>query len=151
MALMQTLIIGTVLQQSEMAHNVPSAMFDGGDVVEDADEYMANHPLTTLFGDTARVRILVALLEAGEPLNPSRIAEHAGLEAESTWYRNKDELLDAGIIVQSGSAGNSPLYRIAGGDGLPDGDDRVQCLEKLADWTARALRDTDDDSDTDDG
>lgn len=129
-----------------MALDQPRA--DGGDVVDGADDYMANHPLTTLFGDNARVRILVALLEAGEPLNPTAIVEHAGLEAASTWYRNKDELLASDLVVESGQAGNSPLYRLATEEELPEGDDRADCLEKLADWTARALRDTNGDTDT---
>jgi len=112
----------------------------GEDVSQTVDGYMENHPLTTLLGDSARIRILIALLEAGEPLNPTRIVDQAGVDSKTTWYRNKDDLLRSGLVVESGQAGNSPLYRLATEDELPEGDDRADCLDKLADWTARALR-----------
>lgn len=103
------------------------------------DGFIDNHPLVKLLGDTPRPRILAVLLQAGEPLNPARIYERAGI-AERTWYNHVDDLLETGLVVQSGMAGNSPLYRFATEEELSEGDDRVEALEKLTDWTAHALR-----------
>jgi hypothetical protein len=129
------------------------ATTDGGDTVDDVDAYMENHPLTTLFDDTPRTRLLIVFLEAGEPLNPSRIIEQAGI-GQNTWYTHRDELVESGIIVESGHAGNSPLYRIADPD--EDGvtglaDERAVWLDKIADYTARAVHGFGDESDSDGG
>lgn len=119
-----------------------ASMTDESDseTVETVAEHTARHPLVQLLGDSPRIRILAVLLEAGEPLNPTRIYERAGV-AERTWYNHVDALEASGIMVQTGQAGNSPLYALARDEDAPDGDDRVECLEKLADWTATALRD----------
>lgn len=109
------------------------------DIVETAAEATANHPLVQVLGDSPRIRILTVLLEAGEPLNPTRITERAGI-AKRTWCNHKDALLETGITIQTGSAGNSPLYELATDEHLPEGDDRVECLHKIADSTAAALR-----------
>lgn len=96
-------------------------------------DVVENHPLVQLVGDHARARILVALYTAAEPLNPHRIVERAGLGSNSTWYRNKDELLETGLVVQSGNAGNAPLYRLA------KDDPRVDALDVLVERTSAAI------------
>lgn len=115
---------------------------DGGDeTAETAAEYMAGHALVRALGDTPRIRILAAFLDADQPMNPATIAEQAAIE-RTTWYNHSDELLDTGLIVQDGKAGNSPLYRLADPDRddvLAEGDRRAEWLDKIADFTGAAV------------
>lgn len=100
------------------------------------EELLQQRPLLKLFDDGPRVRILSVLLDAEQPPNPTRIVERAEI-GERSWYNHKDPLLETGLVVEAGHAGNSPLYAI------PDrGDDvRVEWLEKLRDWTGAYIRD----------
>lgn len=117
------------------------------ETIDTAAEAVASDPLVQLFGDSPRTRILVVLRDAAEPMNPASIYEQAGI-AQRTWYNHVDALEETGLMVQSGQAGNSPLYRLANEDELPRGDDRVECLHKLTDWTSRSLRENRTQNDT---
>lgn len=92
-------------------------------------------PLPQLFGDTAKTRIIRALLQSyPRRLNPNRIVEVAGLDSRTSWYNHRDDLLATGLVIEDENAGNSPLYRLAD-------DDRVEALEVIRDLTAADLRD----------
>ena len=71
-----------------------------------------DHPLTALFGDGARQRFVAVFLDADVALNPTEACRRADVERQS-WYRHVDDLEDSGLVVQVGTAGNSPLYRAA--------------------------------------
>lgn len=107
------------------------------DIITDLKDLTEQSPFLDLFGTEAKARILHVLLATPEPLNPSRIVDRAGLGDRHSWYDNKDDLLATGLVVQTGNAGNSPLYALA------EDDPRIEALEKLHDFTAAALRDTD--------
>lgn len=114
-----------------------TARTDGGnEYVEGVEESVQDDPLVVLFGDHAKARMLMALLDAHpRTLNPADIVDNAGLGSRQTWYNNKDDLLETGLVGETGSAGNSPLY------GLVD-DDRVEWLENLRSATAAELRES---------
>lgn len=101
------------------------------DVAETPGELIEQHPLVQLFGTHAKARVVAVLLEADQPLNPTRIQERADIHHD-TWYRVRDDLLDSGIIVEAGQAGNSPLYAVPD----PSDDQRTQWLRSLTDWTS---------------
>lgn len=111
---------------------------DDVDVLETAEDIIQQEPLMLLFGDNARVRFLRVLLDAHAPLNPSRIAEQANVDV-STWYEHRDDLEASGLVEQTGTAGNSPLYTLADAED----DKRREWLEKLRDWTNAYRRDGD--------
>lgn len=91
------------------------------------------HPLVEIFGDSAQVRVLAALLNHHpKPLNGASVAEAADIDA-STFHRHKEAIL-AGLVEQQGKAGNSPLY------GLPD-DERTEALADLRAFQGAARRD----------
>ena len=121
----------------------PTDVAERDDIASTPEELMDAHPLTTLFDDGPRVRILIAFLQAGEPLNPDRVIERAGI-GRRTWYNHIYDLIESGLVVESGNAGNSPLYRLPEPGELPEGDDRVEALEKLTDWTRHALNNPED-------
>lgn len=108
----------------------PDDIPDDVDVLETAEDIIQQEPLMLLFGDNARVRFLRVLLDANAPLNPSRIAEQANVDI-STWYDHRDDLEASGLVEQTGTAGNSPLYALVDADE----DRRREWLEKLRDWT----------------
>lgn len=119
-------------QAPDEATDVP----DGVRIIEDQEDLIRQDPLIRLFGTHAKTRILMTLLQAPDPLNPSRICEVANIHSD-TWYEHRDDLLGTGIIVQSGMAGNSPLYKLV----EADEDKRAGWLSKLSDWTAAYVRD----------
>lgn len=101
-----------------------------------ADGYdVRDRQLVSLFDDGPRVRILSVLLDAEQPLNPTRIQDRAEISAK-TWYNHRDDLLDTGLVREVGQAGNSPLYA------MPDReeDPRVTALQQLVDYTAAYRR-----------
>lgn len=107
------------------------------EVVENVEDLIEQDPLIMLFGDHARARILMALLDAyPQPMNPTAIVEQAQVSRQS-WYRHKDQLLQTGMVKEAAKAGNSPLYSLAD----PDDDPRVEWLQKLRDWTGAFRRD----------
>jgi len=120
-------------ETDDAAENEPTD--DNGDVVTDVSQLTAESPLVTLFGTHAKTRILHVLLDAGEPLNPSRICDRAGFGSAHSWYSHKDDLLATGLVEQTGTAGNSPLFALA------EDDPRVEALHKLFDLTNAALMD----------
>lgn len=84
-----------------MAQQDPDAVDAAGDTV-----------LTDVFGGHAKVKILTALLgESDRDLNPTEIARLAGID-RSTFYEHVDDLLAYGIVEQTRTVGNSPMYRI---------------------------------------
>jgi hypothetical protein len=106
-------------------------------VVDNVEDLIEQEPLVMLFGDHARVRIVMALLDAyPQAINPASIVDQANVSRQS-WYRNKDDLLATGLIKEVGQAGNSPLYALVD----IDEDRRVEWLQKLRDWTASFRRD----------
>jgi len=105
-------------------------------VIDNPEDLIENEPLVSLFGDHARTRILMALLDAyPKPMNPTAIVEKANISRQS-WYRHHEGLLDAGIMEKVGNAGNSPLYALVD----DDDDARVEWLQKLRDWTGAYQR-----------
>lgn len=79
----------------------------------DSDEAAAEHTvLTDVLGDHPKVLILVALLgESDRDRNPTEIARLAGID-RSTFYEHVDDLLEYGVVEQTRTVGNSPMYAI---------------------------------------
>jgi len=68
--------------------------------------------LTDVLGTHAKVKLLVMLLSHNDrDLNPTEIARMAGID-RSTFYEHVDDLLAYGMIEQTRTVGNSPMYRI---------------------------------------
>ena len=69
-------------------------------------------PLTHLFGPSGNVKILSALLQARhKELTISEIHRISGV-ARNTVYLNIDDLVELGIVRQSGQRGDSRLFQI---------------------------------------
>jgi len=102
------------------------------------EEMIADSPLAVLFGDHAKTRMLIALADAyPQPLTAADVVDNAGLGSRQSWYDYRDDLLNTGLVVQTGKAGNSPLYSLAE---PTDGDPRTDWLRNLRDATGAALR-----------
>jgi predicted transcriptional regulator len=68
--------------------------------------------LTDVLGTHAKVKLLVVLLSHNDrDLNPTEISRMAGID-RSTFYEHVDDLLAYGMIEQTRTVGNSPMYRI---------------------------------------
>lgn len=68
--------------------------------------------LTDVIGNHAKVKLLVVLLSHHDrDLNPTEISRMAGID-RSTFYEHVDDLLAYGLIEQTRTVGNSPMYRI---------------------------------------
>jgi hypothetical protein len=111
------------------------------DVIDSTEDMIERHPLVQLFGSSVRAKVLVVLLDAEQPLNPSTIQERADINHQS-WYdalqgREDDDLglEDTGMVKQVGNAGNSPLYAV------PDAkaDLRTEWLQNTRDWTSAVM------------
>lgn len=79
------------------------------------DQEIDSDALVQLLSPEAKLRIVAAVLEegaGGEIFNPSAIYEHDGVSRDA-WYRYHEDLEDAGLIMQDGRVGNSPVYRLA--------------------------------------
>lgn len=77
-----------------------------------ADPVGVDTTLSDVLGDHPKVRILTVLLsESGRDLNPSEIARIGGID-RSTFYEHKDDLLAYGVMEQTRTVGNSPMYQI---------------------------------------
>lgn len=120
-------------------NDIDAAADGGGETIDNYPDALREDPLVYLFGDHAKTRLLVALLQSPEPLNPSQIVEQADLESRTSWYRNKDDLFATGLVEQVDKVGNSPKYDIA------VDDDRVEWLEKLRDFTVQPLNESRED------
>lgn len=126
----------TPIQESRRGSDGDSTDDGTPEVVDNVEDLIEQDPLIKMFGDHARARILMALLDAyPQPMNPTAIVEQAKVSRQ-TWYRHKDDLLETGIIQEAAKAGNSPLYSLAD----PDEDPRIEWLQKLRDWTATHQR-----------
>lgn len=78
---------------------------------DELEPYAEGTPLTVLFGSSARVRIVSALLgEDDYDVNVSDLARLAGV-ARSTVYEHIDELRALGVVEQTRTVGDSPMYR----------------------------------------
>lgn len=76
------------------------------------DPYAKDTPLTWIFSNNSRVRIIAALLsEADRDLNISDIARVAGI-SRSAVYDNIEPLEEHGIINQTREIGDSTMYEI---------------------------------------
>jgi|GEM_PF-2769415 len=109
------------------------------DAITTLEEGIQADPLIRLFGDHAKARILMVLVNFKKiPLNPTNIVQKAGLSSRQSWYDYRDELLKSGLVVElDEKAGNSPLYALAD----PEDDPRTEWLEKIYDWTGTYYRD----------
>lgn len=74
--------------------------------------YAENTPLTWIFGNHSKTRIIAALLsESDRDLNISDIARIAGI-SRSAVYDNLNELQEWGVIVETRQIGSSTMYKI---------------------------------------
>jgi DNA-binding transcriptional ArsR family regulator len=104
------------------------------------ESYGDEAPLTYLFGNSARVKILgVFISEKGRDLNVSEISRQAGV-ARSTVYNNLDPLKKLGVIVHTRDSrdGNSPRYQ------LNEDSDIAKILYQLEGYTLKELIDSED-------
>ena len=77
-----------------------------------AEAYADDTVLTDVLGPHAKVKILVVLIADNDrDLNPTEISRMAGID-RSTFYEHVDDLLAYGMIEQTRTVGNSPMYRI---------------------------------------
>lgn len=71
-----------------------------------------NTVLTDVLGNHPKVKIIVALLgESNHDRNATELSRLAGID-RSTFYEHLDDLLAYGIVEQTRTVGNSPMYRI---------------------------------------
>jgi len=83
---------------------------------EGAEAAAENTVLTDVLGDHPKVKIIVALLgESDHDRNPTELSRLAGID-RSTFYAHVDDLLAYGIVEQTRTVGNSPMYRIDRGN-----------------------------------
>jgi predicted transcriptional regulator len=78
----------------------------------EAEAFAEGTPLTVVFGDTARAKIVAALLsEHGRDLNVTDIGNLAGV-ARTTVYDHIDDLQQLGIAVKTREVGGGPMYEV---------------------------------------
>ncbi|MCG1004899.1 MULTISPECIES: winged helix-turn-helix domain-containing protein [Halobacterium] len=76
------------------------------------ETYAEGHALTNLFGESAKTKIIAALLsESDVDLNVTDIADLAGLH-RTTVYDHIDDLEALGVIEQTRTVSGSPMYNI---------------------------------------
>jgi len=76
------------------------------------EAYAQDTPLPQAFGDTARIKIIAAMLsEQDQDINVTEIARLAGV-ARSTVYDHLDDLEEFNLIVQTRDVGGNPMYEI---------------------------------------
>lgn len=93
------------------------------------EAYAEDTPLTHLFGTPARTKIIAAMLSERErDLNTSDIARLAGV-ARSTVYDHLDDLVALGLIEQTRTIGDSPMYQL---DAESDLVEHIAAVEGLA-------------------
>jgi len=74
--------------------------------------YAEGHALTKLFGESAKTKIIAALLsESDVDVNVTDIADLAGLH-RTTVYDHIDDLEDLGVVEQTRTVSGSPMYQI---------------------------------------
>ena len=76
------------------------------------ETYAEGHALTKLFGESAKTKIIAALLsESDVDVNVTDIADLAGLH-RTTVYDHIDDLEDLGVVEQTRTVSGSPMYKI---------------------------------------
>jgi predicted ArsR family transcriptional regulator len=76
------------------------------------ETYAEGTALTKLFGDSAKTKLLAALLsESDVDLNVTDLADLAGVH-RTTVYDHIDDFVELGIVEQTRTVGGSPMYRI---------------------------------------
>lgn len=88
------------------------------------DSFADNAVLTTMLGDSPKVKILAVLLKSGRDINVSEIAEQAGM-SRSTVYNHIDGLQTINVVEKTREIGGSPLYQ------LNEESDAAEHLAKL--------------------
>jgi len=79
---------------------------------EENETYAEGTALTRVFGETAKVKIIAALLsESDVDLNATDLADLAGVH-RTTLYDHLEDLQELGIVEQTRKVGGSPMYRI---------------------------------------
>lgn len=102
-----------------------------------SEAYADDTPLTHLFGTPARTKIIAAFLgEKDQDLNTSDIARMAGV-ARSTVYDHLDSLEELGVIEQTRTIGDSPMYQ------LDTDDDLVEAVVQVEGLALRRLLERD--------
>lgn len=82
---------------------------------ETTEAYADDTPLLHLFGDTARTRIISALLGSDLDLSASELARQAGI-ARPTVYDHLGDLQDLGVLEVSRETAQGKRYVLAEGD-----------------------------------
>lgn len=78
-----------------------SAKADGEEDADDQESFGDDHVLTLLLGDTAKIRILAALIsESDHDLSITEIARIAGVD-RSTVYDNIDDLVELDVVINT--------------------------------------------------
>lgn len=94
----------------------------------DGSAYAENTPLTAVFGNNARVKIIAAMLSEREhDLNVTDIAALAGI-ARSTVYDHMDALEETHIVVHTRDVGDSPMYQINNDNPIVERIDEIEGL-----------------------
>jgi DNA-binding transcriptional ArsR family regulator len=109
-------------------------------ILVEIDNYAEEAPLTYLFGDSARVKIIGAFVaERNNDISISDIARLAGV-ARSTVYTHLDTLEKLGVIEHSRDIenGHSPLYQ------LNDDSDIAELCYKLEGTVLHELIESED-------
>lgn len=95
------------------------------DEKEESEPYAEGTPLTSVFGDHPKTRILATLLSEKEhDVNVSEIARMSGM-ARSTVYEHIDDLVDLGIVENTREVSMGQMYKIS------EEDDLVQLIDAL--------------------
>ncbi|AZH27304.1 winged helix-turn-helix domain-containing protein [Haloplanus aerogenes] len=96
---------------------------------ENDDAYSDDAPLTHVFGESGKVKILSALLsERDHDLTISDIHKISGV-ARSTVYENIGELQEMGLVVKTRERGGSQMYQINTDNEIVD---HISKVEELA-------------------
>lgn len=101
--------VAGLYSRPEPADDADADSMDGEDVRADLEP-----PLHRLLTPAASAASLAALARASEPLTGAEIAEAANL-SRSAFDRNKDDLLESGVVETAGKKGNAQTYRLAPG------------------------------------
>jgi DNA-binding transcriptional ArsR family regulator len=97
--------------------------------IQEHEAYADGTPLTHVFGDNARVKILSAMLsERDRDLNVTDIANMAGV-ARSTVYDHLEELQELHLVVETREVGGAPMYQINNDNDIVK---RIREIEGLA-------------------
>lgn len=81
---------------------------------ETGEVYASGTPIPTLFGESARTKILSALYshpDKEHEHNISQIARRAGV-TRGTVYSHLDELIELGIVIDADSPGETTRYQL---------------------------------------